>query len=91
MSETRSEIFARPPPRRDVRVVAPTSFPAFLRPEYRKYMQHRRWEVVPGLQNDGRITEKHPYVDVFLAGTEFQRILRRISVRRRLRIATWSQ
>ena len=30
-------------------------------------MQHRRIQVVPGLQKDGKMTEKHPFVELFLA------------------------
>lgn len=43
--------------------------PSILRPEYHKYFQPRRVEVVPGLQNDGRLTVRHPFVGRFLART----------------------
>jgi hypothetical protein len=66
ISSIRDEPFVRPPPCCDL-VVARTSLPDLLRPEYHKYKQPRRFEIAPGYQDDGRITIRHPFVDLLLA------------------------
>ncbi|GJE97418.1 hypothetical protein PsYK624_136360 [Phanerochaete sordida] len=70
ISESRDEHWVRPPPRRHVASVDPLEPRPLLHvlaPEYKKYMRPRRVEVVPGLQDDGKITVRHPFVDRFIA------------------------